>query len=189
MIRIETGSRQTDEMISALAEKLNIPPELDLAVYACELIQGELSGTAVILCDEEKVSDLRTLYGENVYFLTRPVSFSAFAEIASSLRVPSLQKESAKEAFSFDKASGTVRICDNSVTLTPKESELFSYLLKRNGQAVSRDELRRALWSDTAETNAPDVYVSYLRRKLRRLFGDGVLVNERGVGYILKNIN
>ena len=78
---------------------------------------------------------------------------------------------------------------DNSVTLTPKESELFAYLLKRNGQAVSREELRRALWSDTAETNAPDVYVSYLRRKLRRLFGDGVLVNERGVGYILKNIN
>ena len=65
-------------------------------------------------------------------------------------------------------------------------AELFEYFLNNKGRHISREELRANLWNETENTNAPDVYVSYLRQKLKPIMGDGVLVNVRGKGYLLK---
>ncbi|MBQ8524766.1 MAG: winged helix-turn-helix transcriptional regulator [Clostridia bacterium] len=189
MIRINTGDPHSDEILAALAEKLYFPKELELTVCSADTYETVSSGAAVILCDAEEASTVRELHGDDVHILTRPIEFSAFAEFVFSLRTVPASESKRNDAFTFDSTTGELAGPGGSVKLTPKEGELFAYLLKRMGHTVPREELRRALWRDTSATNAPDVYISYLRRKLRAVFGDGVLVNERGQGYLLKNLN
>ena len=188
MIRILTDDKHTEKTIAALIRKMYGTAELDLTFCTPEHLPLDSSGPKVILCDPMESTFLSDSSGADTYFLSLPIRFSAFAELVGEILRYPVAKETATESFSFDESSGTLSKGSVSVTLTPKESELFAYLLKRQGKAVSREELRRTLWSDTDSTNAPDVYVSYLRRKLRQVFGDGILVNERNVGYILKNI-
>ena len=185
MIRIDTRDSATDELLRALLRKLNVPAFADITVCSPENIPETCDSLTVLVCNED-VPEC-DIHGDNVYFITRPISFSAFADLITS-RVLTTGKSQADHAFSFDAESGSVEYGTEKAVLTPKEAELFAYLLKASPNPVSREELRRALWKDTENTNAPDVYVSYLRRKLRPLFGDGVIVNERGAGYILKNI-
>ncbi|MBR5448311.1 MAG: helix-turn-helix domain-containing protein, partial [Clostridia bacterium] len=42
------------------------------------------------------------------------------------------------------------------------------------------------LWQSTDGTNAPDVYISYLRRKLTPILGEGFIINVRGAGYMIR---
>jgi DNA-binding response OmpR family regulator len=65
------------------------------------------------------------------------------------------------------------------VDLTNKEFALLEYLLMHRGHAVSRATLLESVWnmSPDAGTNVVDVYVNYLRRKLR----DGLPEGEAAV--------
>ena len=58
----------------------------------------------------------------------------------------------------------------SSVRLSTTEFELLVYLLRNRGQVLSREQILRAVWGYDYDpgTNVVDVYVGYLRRKLRR---------------------
>lgn len=185
MIRIDTQDSTTDLMLRALLRKLNVPSGADITVCSHGNIPEVCDHLTIVVCDEEEQKT--ELHGDNVHAVTRPISFSAFADLVASSTLTEGNSE-AKYTFSFDAESGTVEYGTEKAILTPKEAKLFTYLLKASPRPVSREELRRVLWKDTENTNAPDVYVSYLRHKLRPLFGDGVIVNERGIGYFLKSI-
>lgn len=73
------------------------------------------------------------------------------------------------------------------VRLSTTEFELLTYLVNHRGRVVSRSELLSAVWGYEHEpgTNVVDVYVGYLRRKLR-VNGQRVpIVTVRSVGYRL----
>jgi DNA-binding response OmpR family regulator len=55
-----------------------------------------------------------------------------------------------------------------NIRLLPKEAELLAYLLRHRGQALSRDELLRAVWGydATPTTRTVDTHVFQLRQKL-----------------------
>jgi len=74
------------------------------------------------------------------------------------------------------------------VHLTPSEAHLLWLLGSRQGQLVSRDEMFRALkgraWD--GHDRLPDVYVSKLRKKLKKLPGRKVMIKAaQGMGYVL----
>ena len=74
-----------------------------------------------------------------------------------------------------------VRICSLSTT----EFELLVFLMRHHGQVVSREQILTSVWGyehDPA-TNVVDVYVGYLRRKLRRSDANVPIVTVRSVGY------
>lgn len=78
------------------------------------------------------------------------------------------------------------------VELTGKEFALLEYLVRRRGECCSREDLLRDLWQVKAEavTNVVDVYVNYLRKKLRPALLDGqagapLIETVRGAGYRL----
>ena len=75
---------------------------------------------------------------------------------------------------------------EKSVKLSAREYALFKYLYDRCGQAVSRNELREKVWTNETMdgTNVVDVYVSYLRKKLTPILGEGVIVSRRAEGYV-----
>lgn len=73
------------------------------------------------------------------------------------------------------------------LALSPKEFNLFHYLMDHAGEVVTREMLLRHVWhlSFDPQTNVVDVNVGRLRRKLEEGFGSPVLETVWGTGYRL----
>ena len=67
------------------------------------------------------------------------------------------------------------------IVLSPKEFALLRLLMERPGNILSRAQLEERLygWGEEVESNAIEVHIHGLRRKL----GTDFIVNVRGVGY------
>jgi len=74
--------------------------------------------------------------------------------------------------------------------LTVKEFELLEYLMRHEGQVVSRESLAREVWREAGRTpsldNVLEVLVGRLRRKVERDEPDRLIHTIRGVGYMLR---
>ncbi|WP_019119547.1 response regulator transcription factor [Brevibacillus massiliensis] len=77
---------------------------------------------------------------------------------------------------------------DEEIILTPREFDLLLYLAMNQGQALSRDQILRAVWGFdfTGDTNVVDVYIRYLRGKIERDNAPKLIHTIRGVGYSLR---
>ena len=77
------------------------------------------------------------------------------------------------------------------VELTVREFELLEYLLRYQGQVVSREALARDVWKETARTtpldNVIDVHIARLRRKVDADQGAKLIHTVRGVGFVLRD--
>ena len=84
-----------------------------------------------------------------------------------------------------DRLDHTVRRGGEPVALTNKEFALLEHLLLNRGQCISRVELLDAVWNmePAQTTNIVDVYVNYLRRKLKDPPPGFLLRTVRGQGY------
>jgi len=76
------------------------------------------------------------------------------------------------------------------VELTVREFELLAYLLRHQGQVVSREGLARDVWKETARStpldNVIDVHVARLRRKVDADPGLRLIHTVRGMGFMLR---
>ena len=73
------------------------------------------------------------------------------------------------------------------LALSPKEFELFRYLMEHAGDVVTREMLLRDVWNMgfDPQTNVVDVNIGRLRRKLEDGFDCPALETVRGTGYRL----
>lgn len=86
----------------------------------------------------------------------------------------------------FDQAGRSVRLRGQPVDLSARELELFEVMLLRVGRLVSKEHLIEHLcaWGEEVSTNAIEVYVHRLRKKLEP---GGVRISTmRGLGYCLE---
>jgi two-component system, OmpR family, response regulator MprA len=72
--------------------------------------------------------------------------------------------------------------------LTPREFDLLAHFLRNPDTVLTREHLQAEAWDQPAgsDTNAVDVYVGYLRRKLEAEGGARLIWTVRGVGYVLR---
>ena len=79
----------------------------------------------------------------------------------------------------------TVQRDGQPISLTNKEFALLEYLLLHRGTCVSRSTLLDRVWNADSQsgTNVVDVYVNYLRRKLRDAPPASIIETVRGQGY------
>jgi DNA-binding response OmpR family regulator len=86
-----------------------------------------------------------------------------------------------------DRLEHTVRRAGEAIALTNKEFALLEHLMLNRGQCVSRVELLDAVWNmePAQTTNIVDVYVNYLRRKLKDPPPGFLLRTVRGQGYVV----
>jgi len=77
---------------------------------------------------------------------------------------------------------------DERIELTAKEFALLHLLMGRPGQVFTRSVLLDAVWGMPGEvqTNAVEMYVSYLRKKLDRKGEPSHIRTVRGVGYAFR---
>jgi DNA-binding response OmpR family regulator len=87
----------------------------------------------------------------------------------------------------LDRLDHTARRAGEPISLTNKEFALMEHLMLHRGQCVSRVELLDAVWNmePTQTTNIVDVYVNYLRRKLKDPPPGLLLRTVRGKGYLV----
>lgn len=74
------------------------------------------------------------------------------------------------------------------INLTHKESELLEYLIANKNAVLSKDMIIEKLWGfeSEAEANHVEVYISFLRKKLKYVGSQVSIVTVRGVGYSLR---
>src|SRR5579863_7229494 len=74
-----------------------------------------------------------------------------------------------------------------AIALTNKEFALLEHLMLNRGQCVSRVELLETVWKmePAQTTNIVDVYVNYLRRKLKDPPPGDLVRTVRGKGYVI----
>ncbi|MBI2900305.1 MAG: response regulator transcription factor [Planctomycetes bacterium] len=89
----------------------------------------------------------------------------------------------------MDLVTHRVTRAGREVELTGKEFELLEYLLRHQGQTISREMLAQGVWQATARAtpldNVIDVTVARLRRKIDDPFDRRLLKTIRGVGFLL----
>ncbi|UWZ83145.1 response regulator transcription factor [Occallatibacter riparius] len=87
----------------------------------------------------------------------------------------------------LDRMEHSARRNGECVTLTNKEFALLEHLMLNRGQCVSRVELLDSVWrmEPAQTTNIVDVYINYLRRKLKDPAPGHLIRTVRGQGYLV----
>jgi DNA-binding response OmpR family regulator len=143
----------------------------------------------IILTARGEIEDRVTgLDAGAIDYLTKPFSLSELAaRIRAQLRVAAQAPATTLTGgdVEVDLLTREVRRGGVAVRLSTTEFELLVYLLRNAGRVLSREQILRAVWGYEYDpgTNVVDVYVGYLRRKLRQTGEKDPIVTVRSVGY------
>ena len=90
--------------------------------------------------------------------------------------------------LSYDQAGRVATLDGRMVELSARELGLLEVLLQRTGRLVSKDQLVERLceWGEEVSTNAIEVYIHRLRKKIEK--GPIRIATVRGLGYCLEKI-
>ena len=126
-----------------------------------------------------------------VDYLTKPFSLTELAaRIRAQLRAAAQSPRTTLSAgdIEVNLLTREVRRGGELVRLSSTEFELLAYLMNNRGHVLSREQILRAVWGYEYDpgTNVVDVYIGYLRRKLRQQGTNPPIVTVRSVGYRLE---
>ncbi|MCI4678030.1 response regulator transcription factor [Rhodoblastus acidophilus] len=91
----------------------------------------------------------------------------------------------------FDPAAGVLTCEGRDLGLTPRERTVAEILMREVGRAVPKRKLEHALseFGDDISTNAVELAISRLRKKLNAVEPGAALETIRGLGYLLRELN
>src|SRR5580658_3602669 len=115
----------------------------------------------------------------------------AFAELAARIRAVLRRGSRPGRAvlkvddLEIDRVAHAVQRGGHSIDLSPNEFALLEFLMRHEGQAVTRTAIVEQVWKINFETttNVVDVYINYLRRKVDSGYDRSLIRTIRGVGY------
>ncbi len=172
------------EPFELLLLDLGLPGRDGLALLRAERARG-LTLPVLIITARDAVSDrVQGLDAGADDYLIKPFEL---AELAARIRAL-LRRRSGRPApriehlgVSLDPAAHSVSREGAQVALSPREFTLLQLLMERPGTILSRSQLEERLygWGEEVESNAVEVHIHGLRKKL----GADFILNVRGVGY------
>lgn len=119
-------------------------------------------------------------------YLVKPIDIDELAA-----RIRALSRRSAGRAapllihgeLQLDPAAHTVTLSGAEMDLSAREFSLLQLLLENTGRVLTRSQLEQSLygWRDEPDSNALEVHIHHLRKKL----GTDLIRTLRGVGYTI----
>ena len=90
--------------------------------------------------------------------------------------------------LSLDLKNAKLRCGNNEIQISGKELELLEQLLLNKNQILSRENLLERIWGfeSEAEYNNVEVYITFIRRKLKLIESKVSIKAVRGIGYKLE---
>jgi DNA-binding response OmpR family regulator len=183
----------TTEPFDALLLDLGLPGRSGLEILSGLRARG-LTIPVLVLTARDSVDDrVVGLDAGADDYLVKPF---AFTELVARLRAL-LRRGRTEEThrlrladLEVDSAAHTVVRGGQAIELTAREFQLLEYLLRHQGQIVSREMLARDVWKEVARgtplDNVIDVHITRLRRKIDQGFASRLIHTIRGVGFMVK---
>ncbi|MDO9002117.1 MAG: winged helix-turn-helix domain-containing protein [Aquabacterium sp.] len=165
---------------------LGLPLKDGLAVLAAVRRDG-ISAPVLVLTARDAVPD--RIQGLDVGaddYVVKPVDLQELAaRLRALVRRAHGQPQECLQAQDvvLDPAARTVRQAGTLVTLSTREFDLLQALMLNAGRVLSREQIEQHLysWGHEVDSNAVEVHIHHLRRKL----GSSLIQTVRGVGYLL----
>jgi DNA-binding response OmpR family regulator len=185
---IRGEQRALAENVDVVVLDLMLPSRGGMEVLAT-LRSAKPEVPVIVLTAKGEVEDrVAGLDAGAVDYLVKPFSLAELtARIRAQLRSVALGATTRLRAedVELDLLTRKVTRAGKPVALSSTEFELLAHLLRNHGRVVNREEILSAVWGyehDPA-TNIVDVYIGYLRRKLRRPDSAAPIYTVRSVGY------
>lgn len=123
-------------------------------------------------------------------YLAKPFDFEELiARIRAIIRRGSNNASSELRAgdIVMDTEARTVTRAGKTVELQGKEFDILEYMMMNQGKVLSRDKISNHIWNYDycGGSNAIDVYIHHIRKKLDSGFEEKKIVTVKGVGYKL----
>lgn len=164
-------------------------PEID-GYHVLQIIREDYSNELPVIMltakreVKDKVKGLRT--GADDY-LTKPFHIEELiARIETQLRRVKGPERIAYKEVVLDRSSREVKVSEEEIKLSKTEFDLLNLLMENKGIVVSRTKILDKVWGtdEWSNENVVEVYVNYLRKKLKKA---GKYINTvRGIGYVFK---
>ena len=128
-------------------------------------------------------------------YLVKPFDLSELVARLTALHrratrsVASADDTIAAGGIEVDPGRRTANANGRRLDLTKREFDLLATLVRNRNVVMSRTQLLDEVWGYDFEvdTNVVDVFVGYLRKKLRAAGRDGVIRTVRGVGFVIED--
>jgi two-component system, OmpR family, copper resistance phosphate regulon response regulator CusR len=172
---------------------LMLPGRDGLEILAARRAQGDPTPVLILTARDTVFDRVAGLDAGADDYLVKPF---AFAELLA--RVRALLRRGRPESVSrlavgdleIDAAARRASRAGRPLSLTAREFTLLEYLVQRQGQVVSREEIAREIWKEpsrgTPLDNVIDVHIMRLRRKVDPDAAVRLIHTVRGVGFVVR---
>ncbi len=164
-------------------------PEFD-GYYVLQRIREDYSDAVpvIMLTAKREVKDkVKGLRNGADDYLTKPFHIEELiARIEAQLRRQKGPERLKHKEITLDRSSREVKVNDREIKLSKTEFDLLDLLMENKGIVVSKNKILDQVWGteEWSNENVVEVYVNYLRKKLKEA---GRYINTvRGVGYVFK---
>jgi DNA-binding response OmpR family regulator len=185
--------RMTTEAFDAILLDLTLPGRDGLEILKAMRERGMKTPVLILTARDTLQDRVIGLDSGADDYLIKPF---AFAELLARIRALVRRGRAADTPrlaaadLEVDLITRKVTRAGKAVELTVREFELLEFLLRHQGQVVSRETLARDVWKETARTtpldNVIDVHIARLRRKVDGDEAAKLIHTVRGVGFMLR---
>lgn len=163
-------------------------------IQLCQEISTQSSiPILMITSQEDELTQLMSFQAGAIDFITKPIQpYLLVARIRSIFRLlePKTQQYSLNENFFYDVMKQEIHstIEKQRIELTKNEHLIFTLLLEKRGEIVSRSELMDRLWDEQIfiDDNALSVNMGRLRKKLKEISLEDFIETKHGKGYFIR---
>ncbi len=162
--------------------------------YICREVRKTSEVPIIIVTSRD--SDMDELMSMNLGaddFITKPYNTQILlARINSVLKRSNKSSDGGQEIISYKNlklnlSNGTMAHDGDIMELTKNELKILYYLMKNQGNIISREDMMDYLWKSNlfVDDNTLSVNVTRLRKKLEEIGLKGAIETRRGLGYIM----
>ena len=196
---ITNGDKGEDEALSNVYDLILLDvmlPDKDGFEILKNLRNEKIETPVIMLTAKSEMTDkLNGLENGADDYITKPFHMR---ELIARIKVVLKRNVNIKDTnileysdLKLDLRSGKMISSHTEISINGKELELLEILLLNKNQIVNREALANKIWgyNSEAEYNNVEVYVSFLRKKLKLLKSKVKIKAVRGIGYKMEEEN